>query len=83
MGLQHLADLGKQRLPQLVHLEQAAKLQQHGGVRHAFASQINTHEAAQCRAVGQCIFARSIGQLEPVLHEVHAQHALQAGLGPP
>ncbi len=35
------------------------------------------HEAAQARAVQQRLLACLIGQVEPVLHEVHAQHALQ------
>jgi hypothetical protein len=71
-----------------VLLEQAAEFQQGGGVRHAFASQVDAHEAAQCRAVEQRVFAGLVCEVEPVLHEVHAQHALQpdgrasvAGLG--
>jgi hypothetical protein len=76
-GLQHLADGGEQLLAQIVVLQQAAKLQQRGAVGHALAPQIDTHEAAQRGAVQQRFFAGLVGQVEPVLHEVHAQHALQ------
>jgi len=48
----------------------------------------DAYEAAQCGAVEQRILAGFIGEIEPVLHEVHAQHALEpdgrsaiAGLG--
>ncbi len=87
-GLQHLAHLGEQRLAELVRLQQASELQQRRGIRYAFASQVDAHEPSQGRAIEQCVLARGVGQVEPLLHEVHAQHALQshrraavAGLG--
>ncbi|SDE51725.1 hypothetical protein SAMN05444679_12436 [Variovorax sp. CF079] len=54
------------------------EVQQRRAVGHALSAQINAHEAAQCRAVQQRLFTSLIGQVEPVLHEVHPQHALQA-----
>jgi len=42
--LQYLPNLSKQLLAQIVLLQQAAKLQQRGAVRHTFASQVDAHE---------------------------------------
>jgi hypothetical protein len=66
--------------PLLVRLQQAAELQQRRGVRHALAlaAQVDADETPQRRAIEQRVLARGIGQVEPLLHEVHAQHALQA-----
>lgn len=74
LALQNLADLGEQGCAQLVLvvLEQAAELQQRRTVGHTLAAQVNAHEAAQRRAVQQRFFAGFVGQVEPVLHEVHA-----------
>lgn len=58
----------------------STKLQQRRAIGYALSTQVNAHEAPQCRAVQQYLFAGLIGQIEPVLHEVHAQHALQAHL---
>jgi hypothetical protein len=77
LGLQHLADLGEQGRTQIVCLQQAAKLQQRGRVGHALTAEVDAHEAAQRGTVEQCVFAGPIGEVEPVLHEVHPQHALQ------
>jgi hypothetical protein len=86
--LQHLPDLGEQRRAQLVLLQQAPELQQRGAVGHPLTPQVNPHEAPQRHAVEQRFLASFVSQIEPVLHEVHAQHALQpnrraavAGLG--
>ena len=76
-GLQLLSHLGKQGLAQLVVIKQTAKLQHRGGVGHRLSPQINPHEAAQAGAVVQRFFADQVGQVEPVLDEVNAQHALQ------
>lgn len=86
--LQHLTHFGKQGLAQFVLLQQAAKLQQRGPVRHTLTPQIDVHKAAQPRAVEQGFLTGFVGQVEPVLHEVHPQHAFEpdrwapvAGLG--
>jgi len=49
------------------------------GVRSGTRSrpQVDAHEATQRRAVQQRILAGLVGQIESVLHDVHAQHALQ------
>jgi len=77
-GLQHLAHLSEQPFAELVRLQQAPELQQRRGVGHALAAQVDADEMPQRRAIKQCILARGIGQVEPLLHEVHAQQALQA-----
>lgn len=59
-------------------VEQAAKPQHGGGIGHRLTTQVNTDEAAQAGTVVQGLFARQIGQVEPVLQEVDAQHALKA-----
>jgi hypothetical protein len=71
-----------------VLFQQTPELQQGGAVGYALSAQVDAHEAAQSGAVQQRFLARLIGQVEPVLHEVHPQHALQpdrraavAGLG--
>ena len=76
-GLQRLADRGKKLLAELVLLQQPPKPQQRRAVGHALSSQVDAHEAAQRGAVEQRFLTRLVGQVEPVLHEVHAQHALQ------
>jgi hypothetical protein len=38
---------------------------------------VDARESTQGRAVEQRFLERIVGQVEPVLHEVHAQHALQ------
>jgi hypothetical protein len=75
--LQHLAHLGKQLLAELVFIEQTAELQHRGGVGHRLAPQVDAHEAAQAGAVVQRFLAGLVGQVEPMLDEVDAQHALQ------
>lgn len=48
LRLQLLSHIGKQGLSEFVLLQQAAKLQQRGPVRHSFTPQIDAHETAQC-----------------------------------
>jgi len=68
----------------MARLQQAAKLQQGRGIRNALASQVDAHEAAKTGTVVQRFFARLAGQVEPVLHEQHAQHPFKSigGLPP-
>ncbi|REG58721.1 hypothetical protein B0G80_1402 [Paraburkholderia sp. BL6669N2] len=75
--LQYLADPGEQLLAELVALQQPAKLQQRRAIGNAFAPQVNPNESPQCGAVQQRFLAGFIRKVEPVLHKVHAQHALQ------
>nr|WP_255569083.1 hypothetical protein [Comamonas sp. NLF-1-9] len=63
---------------------------QHGFAKHSvhdglqvptaamFAASIDADEAAQVRAVVQSQLKSTIDQAQPVLREVHAQHALQS-----
>jgi hypothetical protein len=69
-------------------LQQATELQQRRAVGNTLATQVDAHEAPQRRAVQQRLLARLIGEVEPMLPEVHTQHAFQphrlaavAGLG--
>jgi hypothetical protein len=72
----------------LLLIEQAAELEHRGGVGHGLTAQIDAHEAAQAGTVVQRLLTSQVSQVEPVLDEVDAQHALQtdgrapvAGLG--
>ena len=75
--LQHPARFGKQALAQLVLLQQMTELEQGGRIRHRFASQVDAGKAPQAGAVVERFLAGQIGQVEPVLQKVDAQHALQ------
>jgi hypothetical protein len=79
-SLRYLAHFGKQLFSQLVLLQQPTKLQQRRAVRYPLAPQVNAHESAQGRAIEQRFLASLVGQVEPVLHKVHAQHTLQSHL---
>jgi len=74
--LQDAADLGEDGLPQVVLLQQGAELQDRGGVGHRLAAQVDARKGAQRRRVVQRLLARRVGQVEPVLQQVDAQHAL-------
>ena len=76
--LQHLTHRGKQPLAESVLLQQAAELQQGRAVGYPLSAQIDAHEASQRGAVQQRLFAGLVCQVEPVLHEVHPQHAFEA-----
>ncbi len=76
--LQDAADHGEDGLPQVVALQQVAELADGGGIRHRLAAQVDANESTQCRRVVQRLLARGVGQIEPVLQQVDAQHALQA-----
>ena len=69
---------GKQGLADLVVIEQFAKLGDARRVRDRLTPQVNTNEAAQTGAVMQGFLARQVCQIEPVVDEMDAQHALQA-----
>jgi Reverse transcriptase (RNA-dependent DNA polymerase) len=87
-ALQDATDLGEDGLTEVVLLEQVAELQDGGGVGHRLAAEVDADECTQCRRVVQGFFAGHVSQVEPVLQQVNAQHALQtdrraavAGLG--
>jgi len=64
-----------------VFLEQMAKAHHRRLVRHWLATQVDTHERAHRQRVVQRFLDRRIGEAEPQLQTVNAQHALQAGCG--
>lgn len=68
---------GEERSAKLVLLQCAAELQQRGAVGNAFAPQVDPHKPPRSHAVEQHVFAGLVRQVEPVLHEVHVQHAHQ------
>jgi hypothetical protein len=87
-GLQDPAHFGKQPLAQAMALQPVAKVEHGGFVGYPLAAQIDAHEVAQAGAVVQRFLHGVVGQVEPVLQQVDAQHALQpdrtaavAGLG--
>ena len=79
---QHLIDGRKDGLGQALGLQQAAKFEQRRGVRYRFAAQIKAQKAPKRLAVIDGIFQRLVGQTEPLLQEVQAQHQLQANRRP-
>ena len=72
-------DGGKEALAQAVRFEQAAELQERGGVGHALGHQVDPGEAAQRLAVVEGVFDRLVRQPMPLLEEIDAQLALQPG----
>ena len=77
VGQQQLAHLGEQRRADLVLLQQVAEVEQRGGIGHALAPQVDAAEIAKGSDVVERVLAGFIAQVEPVGHQVHAQHALQ------
>jgi hypothetical protein len=67
-------DLLEQRLGQVVGDQQAAKLQQRGGIGHRLSRQVDAHEVPQRLAVVDRILEGFIGQAVPLLEQVHAKH---------
>ena len=59
-------------------LQQMPKLAHGGLVGHGLAPQIDPHKRPHRRRVVQRLFHRGVGEIEPVLQEVHAQHPLHA-----
>ena len=53
-----------------------AELTDGGFVGHRLVAEINTHKMPHGEGVVQCLFRPRVGQTEPVLQEVDAQHAL-------
>ena len=75
--LQFHAHACEQGFAQLVVVEQAAEPEHGGGVGHGLATQVDANEAAQAGTVVQGFLAGQVGEVEPVLDEMDAQHALQ------
>ena len=67
-------DALEQLLGELVRFEQAAELEQRGGVGHGLAGEVNADELAERLAVVDGVFHGFVSQAEPELQAVHAQH---------
>jgi len=57
-----------------MRFEQAAELEQGGGIRRGFARQVDADEAAYGLAVVDRVLGAFIRQTEALLRHVHAQH---------
>ncbi len=67
---------------QVVLLHQVAELADGGLIRHGLPAEIDADELAQRTGVVEGLFGSRIRQVEPVLDEVDAQHALGADVAP-
>lgn len=57
-----------------IHSEDDAR---HDATKGSSQDRVGLYEPPQRRAVQQCIITGNVGKIEPVLHKVHAKHALQ------
>ena len=71
-------DLLEELLTEMVFLEQMTKLQDGGLIRHRLRPKIDADKAAHGLGIIQRFFLSWIGEVEPLLEEIYAQHALQA-----
>jgi hypothetical protein len=78
LRFQVLVYLFEQLLAQMMLLQQVPEAQDGGLVRRGLASQVDADEAAHGGRVVDRFFRRRVGEVEPLLQEVDAQHALQA-----
>src|SRR5690606_31518559 len=83
LGGQVIIDGGKDGARQMVALEQAAELEECGGIRRRLAAKINADKAANGVAVVERIFHALIGEPKALLRDIHPQHALQSNGWPP
>ena len=77
LGLQMPVDLPKELFPEMVLLEEMTELQDGGLIRHRLPAEIDTHEPAHGHRFVQGFFRPGIGEVEPLLEKINAQHALQ------
>ena len=75
---QHGIDGSKDALGQMVLFQQAAKLEQGGGIGRRLPRQVDANEAPDGLAVVDGVFDPFIGQSEALLGNIHAQHAFHA-----
>jgi hypothetical protein len=69
---------GQHLLAQIVALQQVAELAHRRLVRRRLAAQVDAHKPAHGKRVVKRILDRRIGQVEPLLQEINAQHPLYA-----
>jgi hypothetical protein len=77
LGLQMPTDFLEQVLAKFMLFQQMAELAHGGFVRSAFPPRIDTNQFAHGHGVVQSFFHRRVGQVEPVLQKVDAQHTLK------
>ena len=77
LGRQMRVDRREDRVRQLLVFQQAPELQQRRGIRRRLAPQVDAHEPANRLAVVNRVLDPLVRQPQAVLHDVHAQHALQ------
>ena len=75
--LEQLAQLVEHGLAQPVLLEDVPEPAQRRGVRHLLAHEVDLHEPLHGAGVEDGVLAAFVGQAEPALQQVHAQHRLE------
>ena len=74
--LKQRADLSKDALSQVVLFQKVAKAQDRRLIRNVVPEQLNAGKTAHRLDVVERVFGLRVRQVEPVLHEVDAQHLL-------
>ena len=69
-------DQHEQLRTQVMGFQQVAELGARGLVPHRLAAQVDTQEAADGARVIEIFLGHRVGQVEPVLRKVRAEHAL-------
>ena len=82
-ALKQAAHLGEDRLGEPVLLQQVPEAQDRALVGDRVLGQLDPGKAAHRLDVVERVFGLGIGEVEPLLHEVHPQHALQGQRRPP
>jgi hypothetical protein len=80
--LQMAIDFLEQGRPQALLFQQMPKLADRRLIRHRLLAQVDADKGAHRRRVVQRLFHGRVGQVEPVLQEVHAEHSLHADRRP-
>src|SRR5690606_30567210 len=76
--LQQFPDFGEHRLGQVVPLQEVTEAEDRGLVGHGVLAQLDAHEAPHGLAVVDGVLGLGIGEVEPLLQEVDAEHLLEA-----
>src|SRR5690606_36110326 len=76
--LQQFPDFGEHRLGQAVPLQEVTEAEDGRLVGHGVLAQLDAHEAPHGLAVVDGVLGLGIGEVEPLLQEVDAEHLLEA-----
>ena len=71
-------DLAEELLAQMVSLEEMAELQDRGLIGHRLPAEVDAHELTHGDRFIQGFFRPRIGEVEPLLEEIDAQHAFKS-----